>query len=300
MRYSIENECLYVEIDTHGAELMHVFDKKKEREVLWQAEKPFWNRHAPILFPNVGKHFENFYCLNGKTYATSQHGFARDKEFTKIHATENAISFELQDDEETLAIFPWNFSLILTYTLSKNSLSIAYQVKNKSQETMYFTIGGHPGFSVPVLPDTKRNQYHLLFKKGPVLQYKLIYEGSGNVCKEKEYTLPLESVGTHYRYPITDDLFDRDALVFDDGQISYAGISYPDGTPYIEMECEGFTHFGIWSMKAGTENAPFVCLEPWMGRCDDYGFSEEISKKRGILSLKGEKEFSAGYTVTIH
>ncbi|MGN0398955.1 MAG: aldose 1-epimerase family protein [Blautia sp.] len=300
MRYHIENEFLYVEIDTHGAELVHVFDKENKREVLWQAERPFWNRHAPILFPNVGKHYENVYCINGKTYPTSQHGFARDKEFKPVDATEHAISFELQDDEETRKIFPWKFSLIITYGLTEKSLSVSYRVKNKSQEIMYFTIGGHPGFSVPVLPDTQRNQYHLIFKNGPVLKYKLIYENSGNVWNEKEYELSLENAGEFYRYPVKDDLFDRDALVFDEGQIQYAGIAYPDGTPYIEMECEGFTHFGIWSMKAGTENAPFVCLEPWMGRCDNYGFSEEISKKKGIIKLDRQEDFMAGYAIKIH
>ena len=90
-------------------------------------------------------------------------------------------------------------------------------------------------------------------------------------------------------------LFDHDALVFDN-QITRAGIQLPDGTPYLELRCVGFPNFGIWS---ASQDAPFVCLEPWMGRCDDCGFTGDLSEKPFINHLKMDEMFETAYTIEI-
>ena len=90
-------------------------------------------------------------------------------------------------------------------------------------------------------------------------------------------------------------MFDQDALIFDEGQVQWAALGYPDGKPYVSLECRGFTNFGIWSVPG----APFVCLEPWMGRCDDYGFSGEISQKPGILKLDPSDTFQKSYEIRV-
>ena len=62
--------------------LVSIYDKEKDREVIWQGDPRFWGRHAPVLFPNVGKHYGNHYRIGDKEYASKQHGFARDTDFT--------------------------------------------------------------------------------------------------------------------------------------------------------------------------------------------------------------------------
>ena len=52
MKRIIENDFLKVTIDDHGAELVSIYDKEKDREVIWQGDPKFWGRHAPVLFPN--------------------------------------------------------------------------------------------------------------------------------------------------------------------------------------------------------------------------------------------------------
>ena len=81
----------------------------------------------------------------------------------------------------------------------------------------------------------------------------------------------------------------------DGTQIEEAWVCHKDGTPYVGMKCEGFPSFGIWSVK----DAPFVCLEPWMGRCDDRDFNKEISQKNNINKVEPGKEFLKAYTIIV-
>ena len=82
----LENEKLLIEMEPFGAELVRVFDKKNGQDMLWEGDPAVWGRHSPILFPFVGKSFENQYRLDGKVYPIGQHGFARDMEFDLISA----------------------------------------------------------------------------------------------------------------------------------------------------------------------------------------------------------------------
>lgn len=160
---------------------------------------------------------------------------------------------------------------------------------------MFFTIGGHPAFRVPVLEETVQTDYKLLFKGNKELEYKLICPGEGTADSSHCYKLSLEKYGEYDGCRITENMFDRDALIFDKGQVQWAAIGYPDGKPYLSLECEGFTHFGIWSVPG----APFVCLEPWMGRCDDHGFAGEISEKPGILKVEPSGTFQKSYRIKV-
>ena len=76
MIHTIENNQLRICINDHGAELTEIYDKEKDRQILWTADPRFWNRHAPVLFPNVGRYYENHCLINGVSYESGQHGFA--------------------------------------------------------------------------------------------------------------------------------------------------------------------------------------------------------------------------------
>lgn len=293
MKHTMENEYLRISVDDHGAELVSIYDKTNQRELLWQADPAFWRRHAPILFPHVGKHYNNEYHYNGQIYQTHQHGFARDLEFSCLSASGSSVTHRLTATEETKAYFPFDFSLDVTHTLHGRELTVTWEVVNRGTQTMYFTIGGHPAFRVPILPDTRQTDYCLLFDTdADHLNYLLLDPKSGTAVKDETYDLPLN----HGRAAITSDMFDRDALVFDDSQIEYAAIGYPDGSPYLSVSCKGFPNFGIWSVPG----APYICLEPWIGRCDDFGFVGDLSERPGILSLPAEEVFRRNYTIKVH
>ena len=293
--YQIENEELTVKVSPLGAELQSIYDKRMEKEVLWQGDKKYWGRRAPVLFPNVGRHSGDFYLWKGKRFDTKQHGFARDMEFTCVLEKDDELVFSLKDTEKTREYFPFAFELKIGYTLSSRALQVKWEVKNQGQETMYFTIGGHPAFRVPVLENTVQTDYKLLFEVPDRLEYKLICPGEGTADTSSSYPIILKKYGEYYGCDIEAHMFDKDAQLFDEGQVQWAALGYPDGTPYVSLECRDFTNFGIWSVPG----APFVCLEPWMGRCDDHDFSGEISQKPGILKLGPSDTFRKSYKIRV-
>ena len=288
-----KNERLSVTIAAHGAELSSIYDKANDRELVWQADPAFWNRHAPVLFPNVGKYYGGHFTYNGTDYPMGQHGFARDTEFEQAASGENFVTYRLCADEESKKVYPFDFVLEITHRLNGNRLTVEWNVKNTDNKEMYFTIGGHPAFNVNVLPDTDFEDYSLVFKEGTEkLSYVLLDAESGTAIGDKVYELEL----TDSKYALKKDMFDKDALVFDGGQIEWAALALPDGKPYIALESKGFPNFGIWS-KPG---APYVCLEPWCGRCDNKGFEGEISEKPGIIALKAGETFKKSYDIIVY
>ena len=290
---TIKNERLSVTIAAHGAELSSIYDKANDRELVWQADPAFWNRHAPVLFPNVGKYYGGHFTYNGTDYPMGQHGFARDTEFKQAASGENFVTYRLCADEESKKVYPFDFVLEITHRLNGNRLTVEWNVKNTDNKEMYFTIGGHPAFNVNVLPDTDFEDYSLVFKEGTEkLSYVLLDAESGTAIGDKVYELEL----TDSKYALKKDMFDKDALVFDGGQIEWAALALPDGKPYIALESKGFPNFGIWS-KPG---APYVCLEPWCGRCDNKGFEGEISEKPGIIALKAGETFKKSYDIIVY
>lgn len=290
MTHTIENEFLRVSVNDHGAELCSIFDKEKNREIIWQADPAYWKRHAPVLFPNVGRHYLDHYRTLGKEYPSKQHGFARDSEFTCILETAESITHVLKSSETTLDKYPYEFELEIRHVLEGRKVTVCWKVTNPNQDTMYFTIGGHPAFNVPVNGQGKQKDYSLSFDGQDCLTYYLIDPAYGTAKADAPHTLSL----TEGICPIDEHMFDKDALIVD-GQINKASILFPDGTPYLTLTCKGFPNFGIWSVPG----APFVCLEPWMGRCDDCGFGGTLADKKNINVLEPGEVFMKAYQIEI-
>jgi galactose mutarotase-like enzyme len=133
----MENERLCIEISEHGAEVTRIYDKKKETELLWEGNPTYWKRHSPILFPNVGKTYKNKVKINGISYPTSGHGFARDNDFKCICTKPDKAAFLFSSGEETKEVYPFDFELIVTYILKENSLIVKWEVHNTGDDDIY-------------------------------------------------------------------------------------------------------------------------------------------------------------------
>lgn len=287
----LENSYLYAEISEIGGELTRLYNKETKTELLWNGDPTYWKRHSPILFPNVGKTYQDTILIGKKSYPTSQHGFARDRQFTCVKSDDSFASFVLTSNEETKKVYPFDFELFITYTLYEKSLRVTWTVKNLSKEEMYFTIGGHPAFMFENANDKKEN-YLLYFPKKQDLTYLLLNPEFGTAMPDTTKQLHLENGF----YPLSDTMFEKDALIFDDKQIEEVWLYRKSNrTPYVGLKCKDFNNFGIWSVK----DAPFVCLEPWAGRCDDTGFTSDISEKKGINHLSSGETFEKEYEIVV-
>jgi len=279
-----------VEIAAQGAELMSVYDKKNETELLFNGDPAYWKRRAPILFPNVGKTFGSAMKINGKSYPTSQHGFARDSLFTLEESSENRAVYLLKSSDATREKYPFDFELRIAYTLEETSLKVLWSVKNTSEKPMPFTIGGHPAFCFADPADSKED-YCLEFPNADSLEYILLDPASGTALPDRKYPLHLNE---HY-LPLSESLFAHDAMIFDNLQIDEVWLCDKNANRRVGMKCAGFPNYGIWSVK----NAPFVCLEPWMGRADNVGFNSELAEKPNVNIVDPGCIFAKDHTILL-
>ncbi len=290
MSVKLENKKLLVEIAELGAEVTKIYDKEKNTEVLWDGNPKFWKRHSPILFPNVGKTWQNKVLISGEEYPAPSHGFARDSVFACVEHTADLARFLLFSSEKTREVYPYDFKLYVTYKLQGKELNVEWTVENCSQDTMYFTIGGHPAFKYAD-PSEKKEDYKLKFPGKQEIISSFLDLTTGTTIPGKHYALELQDE----MCVLKEELFENDTLILDDNQVDEVWLCHKDGTPYVGVKCEGFPNFGIWSVK----DSGFVCLEPWMGRCDESGFTSEISEKKNVNQVKAGEEFRKNYTIIV-
>ena len=288
--YVLENEALRVTVSSLGAELSSIYDVKKQQEYLWNGDERYWPRRAPVLFPFVGLLKNRQYSYAGKNYSMVQHGFARDMEFECISQDEKSLWFRLRSDEETLKMYPFDFIFDIGYELNEKSLKVLWKISNPSDKTMYFSIGAHPGFMCPLRSGESQNSYFIDFHTDKDIEYNLIKQ-DGLVGIYGEH-LALD----HGAAAIDRHMFDRDALIVEGGQTQAVSLLDAQKKPYITVHFDA-PLFGVWS-PAGKQ-APFVCIEPWYGRCDSVDFEGELSDRAYGQTLEGGGSFEKEYTITI-
>lgn len=278
--YELSNGAVSVQVNSFGAELKSLKKLDTETEYLWKADPAYWKRTSPVLFPFVGALNRREYRTKGKTYSMTQHGFARDMEFELSSQTEDEIWFVLKSNEETYGKYPYEFILKLGYRLLADGVEVCWKVENPGKEELPFSIGGHPAFNCPIKEGTKQTDYLIRFDgKDEIVNSKINCENALATDKKEIYELKDGYL------PVTEHLFDNDALVIENSQAKEVSLCTPDGTPYLTVTMEA-PLFGIWSPPG--KNAPFICIEPWYGRSDAEGFEGELKEREwGNLVMPG-------------
>lgn len=288
MRYTLQNEEIQIVIDTLGAELKSLKRLNNHLEYIWQGDSKYWKRSAPVLFPIVGRLKEDTYLYKNTKYPLNQHGFARDMEFSLTFKDDNSLSFTLNSNEKTYTIYPFHFELEITYKLIESKVQIEYKITNKNNTEMYFSIGAHPAFNTPLLDDEK-NDYYFLFDNIDNTQRYFLDE-NGLVNDSKKLFLK------NNRLNVTQELFDKDALVFNDKKIQTITLASKTHKNFVKVHFEGFEYLGIWSKSS---EAPFVCIEPWHGVADFSATNQKLEDKQGIKSLQSNEIFKSSYTIEV-
>lgn len=289
--HALKNDVLTVTVEDHGAELSSI--RKGSVEYLWQADPAFWGRHSPVLFPIVGSVWEKRYRVDGKEYELGQHGFARDMDFVMVSSSDTEVRYRLESSDETLAKYPWPFVLEIAYRLHGGKLDVIWEVMNPGSEDMYFQIGAHPAFNYPDYDPEKPERGFFSFDRSEGLECVRIKE-KGCVDAETKYPLEIPENGL---LPVTRETFDAiDTIMLQDSQIRKVALHRTDGSPWLALSFDAPV-VGIWSPP--TKNAPFICIEPWYGRCDRAGYEGEYKDKDWINRLAPAEKFSSVYTIEI-
>lgn len=269
MKTLIENSFLKAEINHKGAELSALI--KDGKNYIWEVDVVFWDKTSPVLFPIVGGLKNDSFEYEDQNYKLPRHGFAREQDFELVEKTEESAKFRLKYSEESLKIYPFLFELTISYWLLDNKLMISYRVKNLSEKEMYYSIGAHPAFAVP----GNFEDFTLKFDSDQTL---ISHQLSDNLFSGKTKEIELHD-GV---LPLTYELFANDAIVLKDSATRSLTLNHL-GKDLLKVDFPKFPYLGIWTKK----NAPFICIEPWLGIADNQSATGKIEEKEGIQQLNG-------------
>jgi galactose mutarotase-like enzyme len=270
--HTLRGDGIAATIAAQGAELCSL-KNADGIELLWQAG-PQWPRHAPVLFPIVGRLNNDELRQGGKTYAMTQHGFARDRLFQWVERGPSSCKLVLVDDAETRAHYPFAFRLAITYAVGDADLDVTIEIGNTGAVILPASFGAHPAFNWPLLPELDKQAHQLVFAEAEPAPIRRLKDGLMKAAGE-----PTPIVGN--RLALSERLFDGDAVILDrpaSTSVRYAA----DRGPSIEVSWEGFRELGIWSKPSG---APFLCIEPWHGFASPVDFNGEFSTKPGLMHI---------------
>lgn len=278
----LKNEVLTAKINELGAELKSL--ACDGRENIWEGRPEVWGGSAPIMFPICGGLKNDCYTFEGKTYTLPKHGYAKTKTFSVESVSETSAVLLHVSDEETKAMFPFDYEFRVVYTLEGHSLHMAYLVRNLGDGTMYFNVGSHEGYYTP----EGIEDYDVIFPESETLDAYVLY---GNLVSNQR--LPI--IKDTCTLPLYDKYFTVDALVFKDLVSRSAMLRNRKTGRTIRIDFPDAKYFVIWHKP----NAPYICLEPWNGVQDTVDADGDLMHKEGITALEAHKEFRYVHTIIV-
>ena len=291
MNYTIKNEFITFVSSSFAAEQKSLkINSDPSVDYVWQRLPGCWNRNGPMCFPLLGDFPNNKYILDGKEYEMTIHGFAMDSEFSVVEHTATSITYELTSSPETLKQYPYDFKLDVKYSLDGMTVNMEYIVTNTGKETMWYSVGGHPGFTCPLTPGEKFEDCYIEFNKtekiesvrqfhSPISVFEKYFGRSGKVI------------------PLDYEIFYNGAIVFKGLNSDKVSIRSKKSSRFVEMDITGFPYFTLWTIK----DQPFICLEPWHGVITqgDIPDQNHWKKREAMQTLEPGKTFRCNHPVTI-
>lgn len=290
MLHTIKNEFLTVTAAEKGAELQSILGADGA-EYLWQGDSRYWSDRALNLFPFVARLTEGRYELDGNIYELPIHGFAPERNFTLKENNGTKMVLELTDDAQTLLQYPRHFSFQVIYELAQNALNVCFRVENRDQKPLYFGLGGHPGFNVPLTKGRRFEDYRLRFA-----EY--------TPCKRVVFTDDCFPTGEHEPFPLKDGnilpldhhLFDNDAIVLTDmaRQVTLEAENDPHS---ITVTYPQMPYLGLWHWPK--TDAPYLCIEPWGSLPAKAGEITVFEKKEDLYRLQPGGNYENSWSISI-
>ncbi len=290
MLYTIGNDIMRVAIDSLGAQMMSI-TAADGTEYLWSGDAAYWRNRAPNLFPYVGRLTEDSYTFHGQRYEMTRHGFANRSQFIPVVEEDSRMILGLADSGETRKIYPFAFAFSVSYELEGSTLHIVYAVENRTRETMYFGLGGHPGFRVPLEAGKAFEDYRLEFARPCRPSRVLLSEHYMTSGREVPY--PLED---GKRLSLRHDLFDDDAVILDHMDKTVT-LSAGEGSRGVRLSIPQMRYLGVWHKPHS--DAPFVCLEPWVSLPSRQDVVEEFSQQGDLVALAPGETYVNPWSITI-
>lgn len=291
MLYTIENEKIRVAISDVGGEMTSFQLKEDNCEYLWQGNPAYWNGRACNLFPICGRLTEGKYTYKGETYEMNLHGFARKCAMTVISQADDAIQFCLTDTDDSLNIYPFRFELVIAYALEGTTVHQTFKVRNTDEKSMFFAVGGHPGFNVPLTEGESFEDYYVEFDCAKEPKKVVMSETCFDTGAREPFPLKDGKV-----LPLKHELFDHDAIFLTE---MCKGITLKShrSCKSVHLSYPDMNALGLW--HAPKTDAPYVCIEPWYSLPAYDGKVDDLETKQLMVKLEPGKLYTNSFDMTI-
>ena len=290
MKVTIGNEYLQLTVDTLGAQMVSILGSDG-CEYLWQGDPAYWAGQAPVLFPCIGRLKDKSYRLGDKTYNLPTHGFASKMEYS-VEKQPDCLTFRLCGSDATLAQYPFDFTLEIAYRLVGSTVRVEQRVINRGDETMYFALGGHPGFCVPLGREGKFEDCYLEFD-APCFPERIDFHKETVLVTGKDTPYPLEGDKV---LPLYHGLFDNDAIVLRHAARAVTLRSHASSRS-IRVAYPDMAYIGFWHMPK--TDAGFVYVEPWTSLPGRHGVQEDLSCRSDLIHLQAGRSYENTWTITV-
>lgn len=290
MLHSINNNFLKLTVNEIGMEMVSLISLSTNTELVWEANPSVWGSSAPVLFPIVGGLKDGEFYFEGNTFKMPKHGIVRGStNVNLVDSSESQLTFELVWDEESIKVYPFKFRFFVSFILIGNRLKVHHEVINQDSQAMYFSLGAHPAFKVPLFENEVYSDYRLEFEHSENASTWLL-DAQGTISNTQEMVLDDTST-----LPLHEDLFKKDALIFKDLKSRKVTLKSKKSGSILSVIYPDFKYLGIWAKP----KAPFVCIEPWLGIADSTNHSKKLEEKEGIIKLDISSHFEVEYEIEV-
>lgn len=290
MIHTIQNQKLTVQIDEKGAQLWSI-RSADGTEYLWQGDSRYWSDRALNLFPQIGLCTNDTYTVGGKTYSMDIHGFIKDTILTPTCVQKDRLTLACRDTADTLGIYPFPFRYAISYVLEDSTIHVTISVENTGDQEMYFSVGGHPGFNLPLEPGLRYEDYFLQFPEGSTARRAECTSGDCRMLGQvTDYPL------INDRIPLSHELF-ADRVLILTGMPKTVTLRSEEGKKQVTVSYPDMRYLGIWKCL-GTQ-APYVCIEPWTGVSARAGIVEDYALQPDMIHLAAGKHYENHWSIHI-
>lgn len=290
---TLRNDFCTAKVERLGAQIVSC--TVNGRELLWQGAPGLWSEHAPVLFPICGALKDHRTTIAGKPFAIPKHGFACAAHFDVEDRSEHAVTLVLHETDASRSMYPFRFTLRVTYTLLDQGYATRFAVENNDTCVMPFCIGGHPAIALPLEDHAAFEDHILVFPSAESCGIRRVCEGS----LVDHTATPLPELLHGRELPLDRRLFATfDTLVFAGLHSRSVQLLHPASGKRVSLAFPDMEVLAVWTMP--DRNASYVCLEPWHGLPDLVQSTGCFEDKPYATLLRPGECWQGAFTVSVN
>ncbi len=187
-------------------------------------------------------------------------------------------------------MYPFDFELLLSYSIDATCVTIDYTVKNLDTKEMYFQLGTHPGFNCPMNEALKFDDYYLELNEDEEAK-RLFFDDANLLITDKE-----EAGLSGNTIALNHEMFYEGAAIYRNLKSNEITLKTDKDNSFVKLSYNKFPYLGgVWQKP----DAPYICIEPWYGISDEDNYEGEFKNKEMMITLDTDKVYECFMKIEI-